>query len=75
MVRITSGGCSEVATLQSDQEEADARIVLHAKAAADHGAKRIVVSSPDSDVQVLLPHPSVSICYSLTPVERDSMWS
>jgi len=36
------------------QEEADTRLVLHASAAANIGAKVIVVCSPDKDVLLLL---------------------
>ena len=42
--------------LKSDVEEADARLVLHAVYAGKNGAKNIVVSSPDTDVLVLLTH-------------------
>jgi len=38
------------------QEEADTRIVLYACAAANIGAKVIVVCSPDKDVLLLLLH-------------------
>ena len=37
-------------------EEADGRIILHTVAAAANGAEKIVISSPDTDVFVLLVH-------------------
>ena len=40
----------------SNQEEADTRLVLHACAAANTGAKVVVVCSPDTDVLLLLLH-------------------
>ena len=42
--------------LTSNQEEADTRIILHAIHAANRGANKIVVQSPDTDVLVLLLH-------------------
>lgn len=47
---------TDVPSLQSNQEEADTRIILHAVAAANSGANNIVVRSPDTDVLVLLLH-------------------
>ena len=41
---------------EEDHEEADTRLVLHAKLAATKGAKRIVIKSPDTDVLMLLLH-------------------
>ena len=40
----------------SDQEEADTRLILHAILAAEGGAKSIVINSPDTDVLMLLLH-------------------
>ena len=54
--KVTSHTVNVVDSLQSNQEEADTRIVLHAVAAANSGAERIVVSCPDTDVLVLLIH-------------------
>ena len=49
---MVKGQCEILATLTSDQEEADTRLLLYAKhAAQDH--KRIVIQSPDTDVAVL----------------------
>ena len=55
-IKIQSGYHTEIANLASNQEEADTRIILHVIAAADAGAKCIVVCSPDTDVLVLLIH-------------------
>ena len=46
----------DISELKCNQEEADTRIVLHASYAANHGANRIVVKSPDTEVLVLLLH-------------------
>ena len=37
-------------------EEADTRLLLHAKHAADSGAPSVVIHSPDTDVAVLCCH-------------------
>ena len=55
-VVIDANGVNQVPELESDHEEADTRIILHAKAAADNGCRSIVVQSPDTDVMVLLLH-------------------
>ena len=47
---------SDVEQLQSSHEEADTRIILHAKAAYMDGYERIIVSCRDTDVLVLLIH-------------------
>lgn len=66
-LRISSDGlvvsAVEVAELQSTQEEADTRIILHAihVAKSSDQAKCIVVRSPDTDVFILLIHYSSSI--------------
>ena len=49
---LTSGSAVVEPNLRSDHEEADTRLLLHAKhAAATH--PRIVIQSPDTDVAVL----------------------
>ncbi len=53
---ITVDSCKEVASLKSNHEEADTRMLLHAAYAADNGANCIVINSPDTDVLVLLLH-------------------
>ena len=45
---------TEVAELESDHEEADTRLVLHAKHASDSGFSVVVVKSPDTDVFLLM---------------------
>ena len=42
--------------LQSSHEEADTRMILHAREASQQGYKRILVYSRDTDVMVLLVH-------------------
>lgn len=46
----------QVEELECTQEEADTRIILHAKHAADNGESTIVIKSPDSDVTMLACH-------------------
>ena len=43
----------DVSHLQSDQEEADTKIILHALDATVDGATKLSIYSPDSDVLVL----------------------
>lgn len=46
----------QVEELECTHEEADSRIILHAKHAADHGESTIVIKCPDSDVTMLACH-------------------
>lgn len=46
----------QVEELKCTHEEADTRILLHAKHAADHGEDTIIIRSPDSDVTMLACH-------------------
>ena len=51
-LQVTKDGCENVLHLRSDHEEADTRLLLHAKHAAETH-NRIVIQSPDTDVVVL----------------------
>ena len=63
---VTSGGFKEetevwssnscVDGLRSNHEEADTRMILHAKHGVDQGIQRIIVASADTDVMILLLH-------------------
>ena len=55
-MKISKDEAVEVPSLRSNMEEADGRIILHAVVAADNGADTIIVSSPDTDVCVMLVH-------------------
>ena len=51
---ITRDSCVDVGDLKSNQEEADTRMLLHAKYAAGQCQEaKIVIQSPDTDVLVL----------------------
>lgn len=52
-LHITKDKWEEVACLQSNQEEADTRIILHAAHAAEEGYKAVAVVADDTDVLVL----------------------
>ena len=52
--KITEKGSENVAELTSNQEEADTRLLLHAKHAAQEGYEAVAVISEDKDVFVLL---------------------
>ena len=53
-VAITRDSCVDVEDLKSNQEEADTRMLLHAKYAAGQGQEeKIVIQSPDTDMLVL----------------------
>ncbi|KAG0710562.1 hypothetical protein GWK47_022565 [Chionoecetes opilio] len=54
--KVASSQRSDVEQLHSSHEEADTRIILHAKAAYINGYERIIVSCKDTDVLVLLTH-------------------
>ena len=51
-VGISRGTSSDIPGLQSNHEEADTRLLLHAKCASENAA-RIVIQSPDTDVLVI----------------------
>ena len=53
---VESSQGSDVKLLQSTQEEADTRMILHTKSACKEGYERVVVSSRDNDVLVLLTY-------------------
>lgn len=63
-IQIMKNGVVDIESLKLNQEEADTRIVLHAKAASETGANHIVINSPDTDVLVLLLHHRTLICAS-----------
>ena len=52
-LHITNDQWAEVAELQSNQEEADTRILLHAAHAAEEGYIAVVVTADDTDVMVI----------------------
>ena len=52
-LHITNDQWTEVAELQSNQEEADTRIILHAAHAAGEGYRDVVVTADDTDVMVI----------------------
>lgn len=54
-VLVIKGSTSPLLPLQSDQEEADTRMILHAHNAS-HDHNRVVIQSPDTDVAVLSVH-------------------
>ncbi|XP_060579912.1 uncharacterized protein LOC132736731 [Ruditapes philippinarum] len=54
--KVVKTSCEEVPELNSNQEEADSRIILHAAFAKSKGVRSVAVSSPDTDVLVLLLH-------------------
>jgi len=43
---VTKDGCSESESLKSNHKEADTRMCVHARVAAENGADHIVISSP-----------------------------
>ena len=49
---IKNGECTKVTALHCDHEEADTRMLLHAKHAS-RDAQRVVIQSPDTDVLLL----------------------
>ena len=59
--RTVRQGALHYSPLASNQEESDTRIFLHAAEAERHGAQTIVISSPDTDVLVLLLHHRSSV--------------
>ena len=56
VLKIKNDCISYVQELESNQEEADTRMLLHVKHCRNLAAKRIVLFSPDTDVLLLLLH-------------------
>ena len=50
---ISRNGMNIVSELESSQEEADTRMMLHAKHAKDHGYCNTIIKTPDTDVFVI----------------------
>ncbi|WAR29752.1 hypothetical protein MAR_003320, partial [Mya arenaria] len=55
-VIVTTNGCCNQPILDTNQEEADTVMILHAKYEADRGSTCIAIHSPDTDALVLLLH-------------------
>ena len=55
-VTVTTDRCSNQQILDTNQEEADTVMILHAKYEADRGSTCLAIHSPDTDVLVLLLH-------------------
>ena len=59
-ILFTGNGYQQVAALQSNQEEADTRMLFYMKSEVERGNMELVVHTPDTDVLVLcLGHSSV----------------
>ncbi|KAK3740844.1 hypothetical protein QZH41_000596 [Actinostola sp. cb2023] len=65
-VMISSQHLDHVPELRSDHEEADTRMILHAKHASS-SKQRIVIQSPDTDVAVLAT-------YSFQTIQCEELW-
>ena len=48
--------CEEIPKLNSNHEEADTKLLLHAKHASENGETCITIKSPDTDVAILACH-------------------
>ena len=53
---VVGRGMTMDPNIVSDHEEADSKMFVYAKYHADHGAKGIIIASPDTDVAVLCCH-------------------
>ena len=65
---VVGRGMTMDPNIVSDHEEADSKMFVYAKYHADHGAKQIIITSPDTDVAVLCCHHfhlSLHSCYQL----------
>ena len=51
--KISKDNWKEVSELQSTQEEADTRLLLHALHAANSGSKAVIIIDQDTDVMIL----------------------
>ena len=55
-VQVTRDCVRSVNELNSNQEEADTRMMLHVKNSGNHNASREILVGPDTDVLLLLIH-------------------
>lgn len=60
--KLTADTVQEVIELSSGQEEADTRLLLHAKHAATSHVKAVIISSEDTDVRILC----ISFAHAIT---------
>jgi hypothetical protein len=67
---LTNNGVSSVAELISSQEEADTKILLHAKHAAQEGFEWIILSCQDTDISVIALHFAQQISPSKVVMKR-----
>lgn len=61
---MTQDAVENIPSLNSNQEEADARLVLYTIEATQSGADKVVAASTDTDVLVLLIHHRTEILVS-----------
>ena len=59
--QVSSSGVADVPELDSNQEEADSRMILHLQHSANKGLTKAAVNTPDTDVLLLLIHHSSAI--------------
>ena len=51
--RITENECEDIGELRSTHEEADTRLILHAKHAANVGSMSVIITADDTDIMIL----------------------
>lgn len=56
VLKVCNDSVSFITELRSNQEEADTRLILHAKYMSLQGSNNVIVVRPDTDVLVLLLH-------------------
>lgn len=66
-IAIISGQWDVMPALQSDHEEADIRMILHAKHAFENGYEDVTICSPDTDVFVISAYHLHKLKESLRP--------
>ena len=65
--------CEEILELNSNHEEADTKLLLHAKHAAENGDTTIIIKSPDTDVAILACHFCSEIPARLLILKKEKM--
>lgn len=60
--RLSAQGTEEVLELESTQEEADTRLLLHAKHVTESGIQSIVIHADDTDIAVIALRFITEIC-------------
>ena len=67
--------CKEITELNSNHEEADTKLLLHAKHASENGETTIIIKYPDTDVAILACHFCRDISARILIMKKEKTWN